>query len=235
MAQTIVDIFYEALRLDLPEAFAAKSEGVFRPISHKELHERVDRFALALHARGLKVGDRLALLSENRPEWAITDFACALSGLISVPIYQTLNAEQTTWIVRHSGARWILCSTPAQLNKLKAFQHDLPDLETVILIDGEVPADYEGPVLRWTQLMAEGEALDEQRPEVRRWASERTPEDLLTIIYTSGTTGDPKGVMLNHGNVASNVTDAIEVALPALRPERGDRDMDRLPLDEILG
>ena len=183
---------------------------------------------------GLQVGDRLALLCENRPEWAITDFACALSGLVSVPIYHTLNAEQTAWIVRNSGARWVLCSSPAQLNKLKAFQHELPELETVILLDGEVPADFDGPVLRWTELMEEGTALDGQRPEVRRWASERKPEDLLTLIYTSGTTGDPKGVMLSHGNLASNITHAVEVALPALRPERGDRCLSVLPLSHIF-
>jgi long-chain acyl-CoA synthetase len=234
LAQTITDIFYEALRLDLPEAFAAKSEGVFRPISHRELHERVDRLALALHARGLRPGDRIALLSENRPEWAITDFACALSGLVSVPIYQTLNAEQTSWIVRHSGARWILCSTPAQLNKIIAFKADLPDLETVILMDGGAPAIFEGTILRWAQLMEEGAALDAKRPDVRRWASERKPEDLLTIIYTSGTTGDPKGAMLTHGNLACNITDAVEIALPALRPERGDRCLSVLPLSHIF-
>jgi long-chain acyl-CoA synthetase len=234
LAQTIADIFYEALRLDLPEAFASKIAGVFRPISHQELHERVDRLALALRHRGLNVGDRLALLSENRPEWAITDFACALSGIVSVPIYQTLNAEQTAWIVRHSGARWILCSTPTQLNKIKAFQGDLPDLRTIILMDGEVPEDCRIPVLRWSELQDEGKAMDDQRADVRRWASERKPEDLLTIIYTSGTTGDPKGAMLTHGNVASNITDAVEVALPALRPERGDRCLSVLPLSHIF-
>jgi len=234
LAQTISEIFYEALRLDLPEAFAAKTEGIFRPISHRELHERVDRLALAFHARGLRPGDRIALLSENRPEWAIADFACALSGLISVPIYQTLNAEQTAWIVRHSGASWIVCSTPAQLNKVKAFKDDLPDLQTVVLIDGEAPSDFEGEVLRWNQLQEEGATLDEQRPEVRRWAAERKPDDLLTIIYTSGTTGDPKGAMLSHGNVATNIVSAVEIALPALRPERGDRCLSVLPLSHIF-
>ena len=234
MAQTIAELFYEALRLDLPEAFAAKSEGSFRPISHRELHLQVDRLSLALHARGLRPGDRVAILSENRPEWAITDFACALSGLISVPIYQTLNAEQTAWIVRHSGARWILCSTPSQLNKLKAYQADLPDLETIILLDGEPPVGMVGTVLKWSLLQTEGAALDVQRGEVRRWASERKPDDLLTIIYTSGTTGDPKGAMLTHGNLTTNIIHAVEVALPALRPERGDRCLSVLPLSHIF-
>ena len=234
MAQTIADLFYETLRLDLAEAFAAKSEGAFRPLSHREFHERVDRLALALHARGLRPGDRVAILSENRPEWAITDFACALSGLVSVPIYQTLNAEQTAWIVRHSSARWIICSTPHQLNKLKAFKSELPELETMVLLDGEAPSDLEGTLLGWSQLQEEGAALDDQRGDVRRWASERKPEDLLTIIYTSGTTGDPKGAMLTHGNLTSNILSAIEVALPALRPERGDRCLSVLPLSHIF-
>jgi len=234
LAQTIAELFYEALRIDLAEAFASKVNGAFRPISHQELHERVDRLALALHARGLRAGDRVAFLSENRPEWAIADFACALSGLISVPIYQTLNSEQTAWIVRHSGARWILCSTPYQLKKLIAQKAELPDLETVILVDGEATTDLECTVIKWAELQAEGAALDSQRGDVRRWASERKPEDLLTLIYTSGTTGDPKGVMLTHGNLATNVIQAVAVALPALRPERGDRCLSVLPLSHIF-
>ncbi|MDP2875594.1 MAG: long-chain fatty acid--CoA ligase, partial [Holophaga sp.] len=234
MAQTVAELVYEALRIDLAEAFASKVDGAFRPISHREFHERVDRLALSLQAHGLRAGDRVAFLSENRPEWAIADFACALSGLISVPIYQTLNAEQTAWIVRHSGARWIICSTPYQFKKLLAYQAQLPDLETVILVDGDAPADLNFRVMKWSQLQEEGAALDSQRDEVRRWGSERKPEDLLTIIYTSGTTGDPKGVMLSHGNVATNVMQAVAVALPALRPERGDRCLSVLPLSHIF-
>ncbi|MCE1228658.1 MAG: AMP-binding protein, partial [Firmicutes bacterium] len=219
------------MRLDYDEAFAAKRNGAFQPISHKAFHESVDRLALAFHARGLKIGDRVAILSENRPEWAMADFACALSGVVTVPIYQTLNAEQTCWIVRHSGAKWIICSSPQQLAKIKTHLATLPDIEAMVLMDGE---DEDPRVIPWAKLMEEGTAMDARRPEVRKWASTRKPDDLLTIIYTSGTTGDPKGAMLSHGNIASNITIAVSVALAALRPERGDRCLSVLPLSHIF-
>ncbi len=239
MVETIAQLFYETLQFGLPDAFAAKVAGVYRPISHQELQAQVERLALALHARGLRAGDRLAILSENRPEWAVTDFACAVLGLVSVPIYHTLTTDQTAFIIRDSGARWLLVSNPAQLAKVRPAFASLPELETLLVLDpapgAPAAADPPGrPAVFWSALQAEGLALEPRRPEVRTWALERRPEDLLTLIYTSGTTGEPKGAMLTQGNLASNIVATVEVAIVALRPERGDRCLSVLPLSHIF-
>jgi len=234
LVQTIAEMFYETLRFDLPDAFASKIGKAYVPISHQELQARVERLALALHARGLKVGDRIAFLAENRPEWAIADFACAILGLVSVPIYHTLTSEQTAFIVQHSGAKWIMVSTNAQLAKIKATWDRLPELEAVLVLDAAVPEEAPKTFVTWEQLQAEGASLEPQRPEVRQWAMERVPEELLTLIYTSGTTGDPKGAMLSHGNLTRNILDTVEVAVTALRPERGDRCLSVLPISHVF-
>ena len=237
MAQTIAELFYETLKFDLPDAFAAKVGGAYRPISHRDLRDRVERLALALRARGLGLGDRLAILSENRPEWAMTDFACAILGVVSVPIYHTLTTEQTAYILRDAGARWLVVSNAAQLAKVRPALERLPELEALVLLDcpeapPEAPAGKQ--VLSWAGLQREFEALEGTRDQVRAWAGERRPEDLLTLIYTSGTTGEPKGAMLSHGNLASNLCATIEVAILALRPARGDRCLSVLPLSHIF-
>jgi long-chain acyl-CoA synthetase len=229
LVQTIAELFYEALRFDLPDALASKAQGAFRPVSHADLRAAVERLALALEARGLRAGDRVAILSENRPEWAITDFTCAVLGLVSVPVYPSLTPDQTAHILRDSGARWVLVSTQVQLAKVLSVREHLPDLETLLVLDGEA-----GTGLSWTQLLAEGEALEDRREQVRSWARERRPEELLTLIYTSGTTGDPKGAMLSQGNVASNIVAVVEVAGPTLAARKGDRCLSVLPLSHIF-
>jgi long-chain acyl-CoA synthetase len=238
LVQTIAELFYAALRFDLPDALAAKADGVYRPISHRDLQAQVERLALALRARGLGPGDRLAILSENRPEWAMIDFACALAGVVSVPIYHSLTPEQTAHILRDSGSAWLAVSTAAQLGKVRPVLEGLPDLGTVVFLDGparDAPDDFAGKrLVTWAQLLAQGEAQDARRDQVRAWAAERRPEDLLTLIYTSGTTGEPKGAMLTQGNVASNIAATVEVAVPALDPRKGDRCLSVLPLSHIF-
>jgi len=243
LVHTIAELFYESLKYDLPDAFAAKSQGEYRPLSHREVQARVERLALALHGRGLRTGDRVAILAENRPEWALADFACALLGLVSVPIYHTLTADQTGYILQDCGARWIIVSSSAQLSKVKASLPRLPELEAVLVLDEGAAAsigmrrafqESAKEMIAFAQLEAEGLALDARRGEVREWAKARQPGDLLTLIYTSGTTGDPKGAMLTQGNLASNIVGVVEVAIVALRPERGDRCLSVLPLSHIF-
>ncbi|MGA2079576.1 MAG: long-chain fatty acid--CoA ligase [Holophaga sp.] len=230
MVETIADLFYSSINHDLPIALAGRVDGVYRPISHRELQAQVERLALALAARGLGRGDRLAILSENRPEWAIADYACALSGIVSVPVYPTLNPPQTGYILRHAGARWAVCSTSEQLDKVLELWPDLPDLETVVLLAGPAPAPPGRTVLAWEALMEEGARLESRRPEVRARARTVAPQDLLTVIYTSGTTGDPKGAMLTHANVVSNV----QAGLGILQPRPGERMVSILPLSHIF-
>jgi long-chain acyl-CoA synthetase len=225
--RTIADLFYAALQSDLPDAFAHRVDDHYQPISHREVQTQVERLALAMHARGLRVGDRVAILSENRPEWAFADYACALSGLVSVPLYPTLTPEQTADILRDSGARWVLCSSTDHLAKVRQEWPRLPELECAVCMESDA---QEPSTIAWAQLLFEGEAYDARRADVRAWASERQPGDLLTIIYTSGTTGDPKGAMLSHGNVVSNILACLEI----LHPEESGRCLSMLPLSHIF-
>lgn len=230
MVETISHLFYKALEHEHPAALAHRVEGAWVPISHRELQARVERLALALEARGIRPGDRVGILSENRPEWAVADYACAVSGIVSVPVYPTLNLPQTAHILRHSDSRWLLCSTPEQLAKVLDLWPELPGLEAAVLMAGEAPPAPGRSILRWDDLMAEGGALEARRPEVRARAMDVRPGDLLTLIYTSGTTGDPKGTMLSHGNVAANVLHALAV----LEIKAGHRCLSILPLSHIF-
>jgi len=229
LIETIAELFYGAVAYDLPDALAHKKHGKFRPYSHQEILTKVERLALALREKGLRPGDRLAILSENRPEWAMVDFACAISGYPSVPVYPTLNAPQAAFVLRDSGARWVVCSTPDQLAKVQAHWHELPDLEVAVLLGGEPRIQDGRPVEKWKDLIHLGATLEERRPQVRTWGSQRKSEDLLTIIYTSGTTGDPKGAMLSHGNVVSDIHHTLKVLLP----RKGERCLSVLPLSHI--
>lgn len=191
MVHTIAELFYAALNHDFPNALAYREEGVYKPISHRELQARVERLALALEARGVLRGDRLAILAENRPEWAMADFACAVSGIVSVPIYATLNLPQTGYIIKNSRAKWIICSTRPQLDKILTLWPELPHLEVAVLMVGEPPQDTDRTILSWTALLEQGQALEARRPEIQERSKTLAPSDLLTLIYTSGTTGDP--------------------------------------------
>jgi long-chain acyl-CoA synthetase len=182
-----------------------------------------------MREKGLQPGDRIAILSENRPEWAMVDFAGAISGLPTVPVYPTLNALQTEFILRDSGARWVFCSTGDQLAKVLAHWQELPELEAAILLSGEPPAEEIHRVTKWRELIAAGATLEDRRPQVRTRGAQRKPTDLLTIIYTSGTTGDPKGAMLSHGNLVSN----LHATLQVLQPHLGERCLSVLPLSHI--
>jgi long-chain acyl-CoA synthetase len=186
----------------------AKRGGRWTPIAYRELAERVQDLSLGLLELGVRRGDRVAILSENRPEWAITDYACLAARAADVPIYPTLPARQAEYILRDSRAVAVLVSTPTQLEKVRSVRERLPALTHVIGLD----PDTQGPgVLSFDAVLARGRAARDGHPEWRASALEAAPDDLATLIYTSGTTGDPKGVMLSHGNIASNVTTCVDL------------------------
>ena len=228
--ETIAQLFYAAAERNLPDALAYRKDGAYQPISHAELVAQVERVALAMAARGLKAGERVAILSENRPEWAITDYACAILGLPVVTIYATLNPPQAAYILKNSQSRWAVCSDRAQLDKVLAHWDQLPELEAAVLLDGSAPEGAGRTVLTWDGLMQEGLALESRRPEVRAWADQRKASDLLTLIYTSGTTGDPKGAMLTHGNLVSNIV----AAAATVKLDPHERALSFLPLTHIF-
>ena len=175
--------------------------GTYQDISYTELGESVDAFSKGLNALGVQKGDRVALLSENRPEWAITDFGCLKAGAVTVPMFSTLTAAQVGYILKDSGSKIICVSTSSQLEKVTAIRDEVPTLEQIIVFDpieGECP---EG-VIQFEavcELDGDGQGIGVRNPS---YASE---DDIATIIYTSGTTGAPKGVMLTHANFISNL------------------------------
>ncbi|MBK9795911.1 MAG: long-chain fatty acid--CoA ligase [Holophagaceae bacterium] len=228
--ESIAQLFYRAVEFDLPDALAAKRNGVYEPISHREMVAKVERLALAMATRGLKAGDHVAIMSENRPAWAILDFACAIQGLPDVTIYATLNDAQAAYILKDSQSRWVICSDRSQLDKVLAHWDRLPALQAAVLIDGELPAGTGRELILWSTLQAEGQAMEARRPEVRAWGEQRKATDVLTLIYTSGTTADPKGAVLTHGNLVSNVLSSLE----AVPMDPGHRCLSFLPLTHIF-
>jgi long-chain acyl-CoA synthetase len=227
---TLTKLFFEACeQYDKPDALQVKIDGVYRPISHRTLLERVRRAALGLQELGVRSGDRVGLLSENRPEWAIADYACLTACVADVPIYPNSTPDQAGYILRDSGAVAIFVSTADQAAKIAQIRKQCPALRHVIGFDAQRHA---GVDLTMAELEARGAAADtpERRAAYRKSADSVRPGDLATIIYTSGTTGDPKGVMLTHDNIFSNVR-----ASRAVVPFAGeDTCLSFLPLSHIF-
>jgi long-chain acyl-CoA synthetase len=223
-------LFFDAVaRHDKPDALQYKVNGVYQPISSRALADRVRRVAIGLAELGVKPGDRVAILSENRPEWAIADYACVTSAVTDVPLYPNLPPEQAGYIIRDSGAVTIFVSDEAQAAKVAAVRATLPSLHSVITF---APTRHAGADHTLAELEAKGEAVDTEARRVayRAAADAVQPDEVATIIYTSGTTGDPKGVMLTHDNLWSNVM-ASASAIPFLSNEVG---LSFLPLSHIF-
>ncbi len=173
------------------------------PISSLEVYRSVVGGARALESWGIRKGDRVAILSENRPEWTITDFATLALGAVTVPVYATQTAEQTSYILNDSGVRVIAVSTKHQLEKVLAIQRQTP-LQRILVMDA-IQTEH---AVQMQELMLQGPA--EFDPAFDARARTIAPDDLATIIYTSGTTGTPKGAMLTHGNMASNIARSLD-------------------------
>src|SRR5271154_2109882 len=173
------------------------ADGAWKPITSNDFYGRVRALADVFRGWGLKKGDRVAILSENRWGWAVTDFATLSMGGVDVPLYSTLTAEQIGYMLRDSGAKVAVVSTTEQYEKLDEAGEDLPDLEYVVVMDeGDHP-----DANHFSVLMKEAKAKQARDAGFDAMAAEVKPEDLATLIYTSGTTGEPKGVMLTHGNL----------------------------------
>src|ERR1700687_2617767 len=173
------------------------------PISSTEIYRGVVAIARALESWGVRKGDRVAILSENRPEWTITDFAALALGAVTVPIYATQTTEQSAFILNNSGARVIAVSTKNQLEKVLSIQRQTP-VEGILVMDPvETPQ-----AVQMQGLMLRGRIDFDQEFDTR--SRSIAPADLATIIYTSGPTGTPKGAMLTHGNMASNISCSME-------------------------
>ncbi|MEX2532115.1 MAG: long-chain fatty acid--CoA ligase [Gemmatimonadota bacterium] len=224
---TLVDLFYEAVdRAGEGAALRFHAEGGWRDISHAEVLEEVRRVAGALADLGCKRGDRAAILSENRPEWALADYGCLTAGVVDIPVYATLTAGQIGYILKDGGARLVFLSDASQLAKMQEIRDDCPELDWVVVFDP--PATLPEGTLSWSDFLARGDALP--MDEFRRAAESVMPGDTATVLYTSGTTGDPKGVMLSHNNLHSNVL-ASSTCLPI---DERDLTLSFLPLSHVF-
>jgi long-chain acyl-CoA synthetase len=213
---TLVEVIERALaRHARPDALSHKREGAWRAISSEELKRRAGRIALGLYSLGVRRGDRVALLSESSPEWVMADAACLFAGAVDVPIYPTLSPQQGCYIMKDSGAAVLFVQHAAAYERVREPFAACPGLRHVVLMTGAAAAGDGGgeggasggpPVSTLARLEAAGAQLEAERPElIGELTRAVRPEDLATIIYTSGTTGEPKGVMLTHSNVVSNL------------------------------
>src|SRR5712671_2106912 len=226
---TLNQLFFEAVSMyNRPDALQVKRGGAYQPISHSQVAERVRRAARGLSSLGVRRGDRVAILSENRPEWAIADFACLTTCLTDVPIYPTLPADQIAYMLKDSGAVAVFVSNKLQAEKIREIRAQLPALKTVIGFD-DIPGLTNMSIADLEKRGAQGENK-ESIAIYREDALTVKPDDLATIIYTSGTTGEPKGVMLTHDNIYGNVA-ASRTAIPF---EGRDVALSFLPLSHIF-
>ncbi|MFW6202449.1 MAG: AMP-dependent synthetase/ligase, partial [Gemmatimonadota bacterium] len=230
---TLVRLFYDAVdRFGGHDALRHKSGGEWRALTYDDVRDRVHRLVRYLRGVGLDRGDRLAILSENRPEWAIADFACLCMGGLDVPVYPNLPADQVAYNLADSGARLAFVSTEEQLRKVLAVRRET-DVEVVVVFDdGEPPAGEDG-VISFREALERGgpgPADDPDGRDVREAALQAEPDDVATLLYTSGTTGRPKGVMLTHDNIHSNVLACREI-LPI---GESDAALSLLPLSHIF-
>ena len=206
--RTLNELFFRATREHRnPKAFQRKADGRYLGISAETFERQAFQAALGLQELGLRPGDRVALISHNRYEWALSDYGIQLSAGINVPIYPTLLPEQILYIIQNSGANLVICSDLEILEKVLQIRHQLEDLREIVLMEG--PVDEAG-VITFDALLELGEArFDERKEALEELALSVKPDQACSFIYTSGTTGDPKGVILTHGNIVSNVKGAF--------------------------
>ena len=226
---TLNELFFTSARKwNKPDALLVRVDGKWQPISHATMLERVRRIAFGLASLGIERGDRVAILSENRPEWAFADYACLTAGFADVPIYGTLPAEQIPHLLEDSGAVAIFVSNVAQAGKIASIRRRCPKLRHVIAFDANAKHNAD---VTLRDLEARGTAADtpERAAEYERAALAVSPDDIATIIYTSGTTGAPKGVMLSHDNIRSNVEGACRLV-----QIENDTALSFLPLSHIF-
>jgi long-chain acyl-CoA synthetase len=204
-----------------------KKDATYQSLSFNEVNSRVNTFAAGLLTLNAKKGDTILLLSENRLEWAISDYAILSIGCITVPIYPTLLPNHIEFIINNSEGKILIVSNETQLDKISQIRSKIPNIKNIIIMEGNDSPD----IISWTILMEKGKEKLQNEPDIIDKSLEQiTREDLASIIYTSGTTGVPKGVMLTHGNFLSN----IEGALEALEVTDEDVFLSFLPLSHVF-
>ena len=221
--RTLNDVFFTMLERNADRVMLTRENGAWKTISAIQLRNWVYATARQLQAWGIKKGDRVILLSENRPEWAIADFACLLLGIVDVPIYATQTSDQCMFVAQNCEARVAFVSSRKQYEKIAGIREQT-SLEYVVLMDDASELTEAIPMQSFLR-----SAPTENDAELEEIGREIEPDDLATLIYTSGTTGTPKGVMLTHGNIASN----LNVSLDMYEFDKDDLCVSFLPLSHV--
>src|SRR5688572_18371943 len=229
--QTVPHFCIESfLRNDKADALAYKVDDVWHKIAGTEAVERIKRIALGLSSLGVKAGDRIAIISENRPEWSLMDLAILSLKAVNVPIYTTQAVEQIRFILENSGAKMLCVSGKKLYKHAEEAIRSVERIEKLVFFDDDA-VDGDRRSMSLASIEKQGEAILEQEPAAfDEMLSHVASDDLATIIYTSGTTGEPKGVMLTHNNFVSNVV-SISKGLPIYNT---DRSLAVLPLSHIF-
>lgn len=184
-------------------------KGQTFPLTYGEYLQRVIHLSAGLEATGVAFGDRVLLLSENRPEWAIADYALLSLGAIVVPVYTSLPPNQIEYLGRDSGARVIIVSDEKQYRKAVEVSKAVPQLETVVVMDP--PASLSSNAISFADIERRGAEVEDAERRFRERIAQIPPDHVATFIYTSGTTGEPKGAMLTHHNLLSNVDASLQI------------------------
>lgn len=206
--QTLVDLFHlvdhEHKRSNI---LNYKRSGSWIAMSSQEMLDRIHAIAAGLHAIGVHHGDRVAILSDSRVEWTLVDGGCIFAGAIDVPIYPTLMSPQVSYILNDCGASILVVENETRLSQIQSALEASTEVKNVILIESSVSVPV--GVMTLAQLESLGATTLTKQPELSKsFGAETTAGDLATIIYTSGTTGEPKGVMLSHSNLITNLIDS---------------------------
>ncbi len=216
---TMPEVFADALLGGKDRnAYNHKREGEWKSFTYQDVYENIQNVGFGFHALGLKKGDKIAIFSENRPEWSMTDWTCAHFGFVSVPIYQTSIPRQINYIVNHAECNVIIASSKELAKTIISLKAKLNTLKHMVVID-EAGFD-EDWILSWDTLLKKGVAEKKRSEKSISDITEKIkPDDLWSIIYTSGTSGLPKGVMISQFNIAANVQQS-QAALGFLENKR---------------
>ena len=230
MTETLAELFYSSVdHYQKADHLEVKKNGAWTQISSTDMRIAVEETAAGFEALGLKTADRVAILGENRPEWLYADLATLCSRATAVTIYPSLPANQILYILKDSGARIVVASNQIQAEKVLSVKAQAPDLLHVVVMDDTA--------VMGTQTLSSvrevgRRALALDKDLIRRRAATVRPDDLATLIYTSGTTGDPKGVMLTHANLGSNIETCAAEIFSILGP--ADSVLSFLPLCHVF-
>ncbi len=227
MGQTIPETFFETVeKFSKKTAFLYKRDGVYFPITYQEIAEKVKIFSSALSALGITKGDKVAILSENRPEWAISDLAIMSIGAVVVPLHTTFSPKAIRVVLDHSEAKILIVSNSDLLHKTLLEKSKLKYLEKIIFFQKPTLAEKEnldGKIFNWETIISRNRKNTFKKIYLES-------DDVCTIIYTSGTTGVPKGVIITHKNFLSNI-ESVTSVIPV---KENDIFLSFLPLSHVL-